>query len=365
MSTPRSTADAVRAATEVRDPQRLADLYESNKDNIPVVNALVQNQACPDEVKKKVLSYILGDRLPRYVQQIPSGQEMLSAMVKSLEAWQPIQRTVSLPSTAAHDEELKEILDIASKRGAVVITGVPGTSKTFYARVLASILSEGDPERVEFCQFHASYAYEDFIEGIVPRLQGTMITYGVEDKVFKRFCVKAQKNPSKRFAFVIDEINRADLSRVFGELMTSLEYRGLPVSLVYSRDPLIIPSNVVVIGTMNTLDRSTFELDYALRRRFYFFELKPSVDRLVQVITENGTKKIEDGFLGKLKVAFASLQAFYPLGHAYFKDISTPEDLRRLWQYQLKPLVAQYLEFEPAKVKSIEDLLVPLWSQGA
>ena len=217
---------------------------------------------------------------------------------------------------------------------------------------------------MEFVQFHASYSYEDFIEGIVPRTEDGAIFYEIEDKAFKAFCRKAEQQASQRFVFIIDEINRADLSKVFGEVFTCLEYRGQPVRLLYSRDAFLIPSNVVIIGTMNTLDRSTTDVDFALRRRFYFFEVPPSAVRLEQVLTDSGKRRLDQSFRDALKEAFIKTQPDYPLGHAYFKDVTNPDDLKDLWDHQLRPLLKQYFEFEPAKVRAIERLYSPIWSRA-
>src|SRR5207244_2683387 len=115
------------------------------------------------------------------------------------------------------------------------------------------------------------------------------------------FCKSAKEQESQRYVLIIDEINRADLSKVFGEVFTCLEYRGQPVKLLYSREPFIMPPNVIIIGTMNTIDRSTTDLDFALRRRFYFFEVPPRLERLEQILIQNG---VNDNLKDLLKRAF-------------------------------------------------------------
>jgi len=357
-----SKREALKKATEATDPKELLALYEQFEASADVVKAIVNRKFCPDEIKKRYVIYALNERLPTYTSQLgPSGEDILAAIRKSLEAWQPVQKLAPVPELDRADTKAMELYEIAQKKRTVILYGPPGTSKTYLAQMIAKALTDGDDYRTEFVQFHASYTYEDFIEGIVPKPQGNSVIYEVEDKVFKAFCKRAEEQPSKRFVIVIDEINRADLSKVFGELFTCLEYPGQPVHLLYSRDPFVIPSNVVVIGTMNTIDRSTTDLDFAMRRRFYFFEVPPRVEWLEQILAKNGVK---DALKEAIKEAFIKAQDIYPLGHAYFKDVEIAEDVRMLWEHQLRPLLEQYFEFDPSNVRRIEQLYEPIWSQS-
>ena len=355
-----SKREALDKTTEATDPKELLALYEQFEASADVVKAIVNNKFCPDEIKKRYVLYALDERLPTYASQLgPSAQDILAAIRKSLEAWQPVQRLAPVPELDREDTEAMQLYHIAQRKEAIILSGPPGTSKTYLAQMIAKALTDGDEHRMEFVQFHASYTYEDFIEGIVPRPRGNGIIYEVQDKVFKAFCKRAEKQASKRFVIVIDEINRADLSKVFGEIFTCLEYRGQPVHLLYSRKPFVIPSNVVIIGTMNTTDRSTTDLDFALRRRFYFFDVPPRVEWLEQILAKNGVK---DTLKEAIKEAFIKTQPIYSLGHAYFKDVETAEDVRMLWEHQLRPLLEQFFEFDPGSVHRIEQLYTPIWS---
>jgi 5-methylcytosine-specific restriction endonuclease McrBC GTP-binding regulatory subunit McrB len=353
-----NATEARNKARESTDPQELLDIYEQFHKSADVVKAIVNNPFCPDEIKKRYVVYALNERLPG-LQLGTSGDDILSAIRKSLEAWQPVQKLAPVPELDTSDVKVMQLYDIAQKKRAVILDGPPGTSKTYLARMIARALTDNEEHRTAFVQFHASYTYEDFIEGIVPEPIDGGIIYTIEDKVFKEFCLMAKKQPSKLFVIIIDEINRADPSKVFGEVFTCLEYRGQPVRLLYSRNPFVIPSNIVVIGTMNTLDRSTTDLDFALRRRFYFFQVPPRREWLEQILTKN---EVEASLREAIKEAFDRTLPIYPLGHAYFKEVETAEDIRMLWEHQLRPLLEQFFEFDPGSVRRIEQFYSPIWS---
>ena len=156
----------------------------------------------------------------------------------------------------------------------VILQGAPGVGKTFSAKRLAySIIGEKDDSKICFVQFHQSYSYEDFIEGYKPNQDGFELKRGV----FFKFCEQARNNSNKPYFFIIDEINRGNLSKIFGELLMLIEkdYRGEKMTLAYSGEEFYVPDNLYIIGMMNTADRSLAMIDYALRRRFSFFDIKP------------------------------------------------------------------------------------------
>ena len=161
----------------------------------------------------------------------------------------------------------------------IILQGAPGVGKTFSAKRLAySIIERKDDSQICFIQFHQSYSYEDFIEGYKPNKDGFELQKGV----FYNFCEKAKSNPNKQYFFIIDEINRGNLSKIFGELLMLIErdYRGEKMTLTYSKDEFCVPDNLYIIGMMNTSDRSLAMIDYALRRRFSFFDIKPGFNTI-------------------------------------------------------------------------------------
>lgn len=181
------------------------------------------------------------------------------------------------------DTKLKDLLNLLERKKNLILQGPPGTGKTFLAKRLAyALMGKADKTTVELIQFHQSYSYEDFIQGLRPNKDGK---FTLKNGVFYRFCVDALKNPNKKYFFVIDEINRGNLSKIFGELMLLIEAdkrgKDFAIPLTYSEatdDKFYIPENVYIIGTMNTADRSLSVVDYALRRRFSFFEQKPEFE---------------------------------------------------------------------------------------
>ena len=219
--------------------------------------------------------------------------------------------------------EWKSILD---RKGQVIFYGPPGTGKTRAAKGFASWLLQGSTSSTRLTEvtFHASYAYEDFIEGFRPKAGETELKLELRDGIMKRVAKAAQRSPDDLFVIIIDEINRADVPRVFGELMTVVEHsrRGQSVTLPTSGETLTIPKNVIILGTMNTADQSIRSLDAALRRRFGFIELMPEPDVLADCTVDELPL---DQFLGALNQSIARLAGRErQIGHSFFLDKGKP-----------------------------------------
>ena len=175
------------------------------------------------------------------------------------------------------EEDYDRLVDILQSKKNVILQGAPGVGKTFAAKRLAySIMGVKDIDRVMMVQFHQSYSYEDFIMGFRPSATGFELKKGT----FYNFCKKAEIDTGNDYFFIIDEINRGNLSKIFGELFMLIENdkRGISLQLLYSDEKFAVPENVYIIGMMNTADRSLAMLDYALRRRFAFFEIRPGFE---------------------------------------------------------------------------------------
>ena len=284
-------------------------------------------------------------------------------------------------------KNIKELLETGNK--AIILYGPPGTGKTYSAKKLIctelGVLHEelndykfnnnknNTPIKEKgawaLVQFHPNYTYEDFIGGISPCLTGESLSYTLKPGIFKQICDEAAKtdNASKKFIIVIDEINRADLSSVFGELMYALEYRGEPISIPNFNEMFVIPSNVYIIGTMNNIDKSLVTFDLALRRRFGFIKIMPQLQVLETILSDCN---IEDDYLMNFikrckelneqildsKNIF-QLGADYQIGQAYYGKIKdflkgrkesgpvqiTTFDLEKLWEYNLEPLLEEFM----------------------
>ncbi len=174
---------------------------------------------------------------------------------------------------------LRETVDLLNDKRQIVLYGPPGTGKTYLALELCKALVETAGGEYEVVQFHPSYAYEDFFEGLRPRLQqdgSGGVSFDLVHGPQRRMAARAAENPAAPYVLIIDEINRANLAKVFGELYFLLEYRGTSVALQYSDDAFSLPRNLYLVGTMNTADRSIALVDAAMRRRFYFQSLFPT-----------------------------------------------------------------------------------------
>ena len=247
----------------------------------------------------------------------------------------------------------------------VILQGAPGVGKTYAAKRLAySIMEEKDPNRVMMVQFHQSYSYEDFIMGFRPSEKGFELKRGA----FYSFCKDAEIDSENEYFFIIDEINRGNLSKIFGELFMLIENdkRGVELQLLYSDEKFSVPDNVYIIGMMNTADRSLAMLDYALRRRFAFYEMKPgfSTDGFREYRIGLNNAKFDNLIqcVEQLNIAIAgdeSLGEGFCIGHSYFCNLKEVNDqaLSGIVEYELIPLLKEYWFDEPVKVKNWADSL--------
>lgn len=219
--------------------------------------------------------------------------------------------------------------------------GPPGTGKTYFAHRVAASIVESPEDQVEVVQFHQSFSYDDFVEGYIPTpasSESSRSPFTLKPKVFRRICERAQDNPDKLYVLVIDELNRGDSSRIFGELLTYIEdaYREKKFTLAYSGIEFAVPKNLVVLATMNPFDHSVADLDAALDRRFSKFSFDPDRAVISEHLNEAGCS---EAFSEAVLSLFDDLQKFAPyggLGHAFFLNVSDVPSLRRVWSHQLK-----------------------------
>lgn len=234
----------------------------------------------------------------------------------------------------------------------VIFTGPPGTSKSWYAEQIGSWLADQDPERVRFIQFHASYQYEDFVEGFVPKEEG----FDLLPKHLLEMCTVAREYPNHRCVLVIDELSRSDPARVFGEALTYLEmsYRDRTFRLA-SLHEVSIPPNLVILATMNPLDRGVDEVDAALERRFAKIAMDPDGALLDRILVENG---VDDTLRTRIGRFFTFLQRnpnpYTRVGHAYFRNVRDEASLRRLWNHQLRFHQEKAYRLDPQGFREVE-----------
>jgi 5-methylcytosine-specific restriction protein B len=239
------------------------------------------------------------------------------------------------------------------RKKQAIFYGPPGTGKTFIASLLAKHLVGGTNGIRQLVQFHPAYSYEDFIQGIRPEtdVDGNL-RYPIVRGLFLDFCKKADECRPNPSVLIIDEINRANLARVFGELMYLLEYRDKEAPLA-SGGKLKVPDNVLIIGTMNTADRSIALVDHALRRRFAFLQLYPIYHILDQYHKNNNT-----GFNTKPLVATLERlnrdirDPHYEIGPSFFLTRTLTNDIEDIWRMEIEPYLEEYFFDQPETLNS-------------
>lgn len=284
---------------------------------------------------------------------------------EDVEEYRAYNKNQFLNEVFMDEDQYTTLTTLLKNKKNIILQGAPGVGKTFAAKRLAyALMGVEDYTRVMMIQFHQSYSYEDFIMGFRPNANGFELKKGA----FYTFCKKAQIDSDNDYFFIIDEINRGNLSKIFGELFMMIENdkRGVELQLLYSDERFSVPKNVHIIGMMNTADRSLAMLDYALRRRFAFFELSPGFNtsgfkakletidnekynKLIQVIERLNQEIENDDTLGK----------GFRIGHSYFCASKVDETwLANVVNYELIPLLDEYWFDEPSKVKKWSNSLL-------
>jgi len=278
----------------------------------------------------------------RFIESKPTVQEN-----------EPFTMDEFLSDVFIEKKELVLLISLLENKKNLILKGAPGVGKTFIAKRLAYVMmEEKDETRVHMVQFHQSYSYEDFIEGFRPKAEGD--GFELKQGPFVKFARKAARDPERDYFFIIDEINRGNMSKIFGELMMLIEAdkRGEQINLLYSNDKFSVPSNLYVIGMMNTADRSLALLDYALRRRFSFFEIKPAFqnetfksyvnelnnpEALIRIVDE--IKSLNNQIVEELGTGFQ-------IGHSYFVGdaykVDTANRVEEVIEYEIIPQLFEY-----------------------
>ena len=302
----------------------------------------------------------------------------------SFDLIEQLQRSESPPPLdgKTKPETKEEVLanDIRMSSLNTILFGPPGTGKTWETASHAVAIIDGknpsdlakrevresvkkrfeelrEQERVEFVTFHQSYAYEDFIEGVRPVLEGKDLAYKLHEGIFKRICQRACKDPDNKYVLIIDEINRGNIAKIFGELITLLEPSKrlgnedeAKATLPYSPDPFGVPPNLYILGTMNTADRGIALLDTALRRRFHFVERMPNPESVEKDIEGVDGQELLKAINRRIK---AKLDREHQIGHTYLIRKTSIKELAAAFQHQIMPLLQEYFYDDWEKIRFV------------
>lgn len=305
-------------------------------------------------------------------QNTSSNTKKIHLNYQPVTSFEKYSKEQALDELFLEENEINEIQSLLQYKKNLILQGSPGVGKTFVAQRIAYLqMGCKDADRVEMVQFHQSYSYEDFIQGYRPNSKGG---FELKNGIFYEFCRKAACDPLKDYFFIIDEINRGNLSKIFGELLMLIEHdkRGNnnKITLTYAadNDKFSIPPNLYIIGTMNTADRSLAIVDYALRRRFAFVEILPQFgEKLKLFLSKQGaTDSLIKSILHKInslnKRISSELGKGFMIGHGYFcntNSSSINEDwYNRIIRNEIAPLLLEYwFDNEKKAEKCIEELL--------
>ena len=294
------------------------------------------------------------------LEQLISGVRTVTADdlgigVKAVAAASHASSSPDAPDIPADHPMIERIIRLAKISGGVILSGPPGTSKSFFAARAAQVLADGDKERYRFVQFHASYQYEDFMLGFRPKDDGG---FAPKNGPFLQLVCDARDHPDKTYVLVIDELSRADVGRVFGEALTYVERtkRELPFTIANGEE-VTVPSNVVILATMNPFDRGVDEVDAAFERRFAKISMDPDEDVLDVILTDNG---MDEALLRRVIAWFNAINGrakknpTAAVGHAYFVTATDEASLHDIWDYQLKYLVQRAFRRDDNALAEVE-----------
>lgn len=297
-----------------------------------------------------------------------SPAEPQPALRKPAEIAEPYDDARFLSEVYMSKNDLNTLRDLLEHKRNLILQGAPGVGKTYAAKRLAyTMMKCMDKQRIATVQFHQNYSYEDLIMGYRPTENGFELRKGI----FHRFCTRAANDPGNAYFFIIDEINRGNMGKIFGELLMLIEreYRGTRTALAYSGEQFYVPENLYIIGMMNTADRSLAMIDYALRRRFAFFDMQPAFDnesfknylgtigndklnRIVETVKSLNREIADDDSLG----------SGFMIGHSYFCNLSAEGDIdSRLTQtvrYDIIPTLREYWFDDKQKVDKWQTALI-------
>lgn len=349
-------------------------ILDKGENGVWILTELGKKVIITDELAGKLTAKWIkiktAEREHRYVPDIDLSPYYVYREEESQNSVVPYTKEDFLGEVYMSEESYDTLVALLKNKKNLILQGAPGVGKTFAAKRLAySLIGEKDDSRIEFIQFHQNYSYEDFIMGYKPQEQGFKLTNGI----FYRFCMTAADHPEKDYYFIIDEINRGNMSKIFGELLMLIEkdYRGTKATLAYSSTTFAVPKNLYMIGMMNTADRSLAMIDYALRRRFSFYEMEPGFHsegfKAYQASLQNETFNVLIEQIVELNReinADDSLGAGFRIGHSYFcgQKECTEEWMKSVVYYDIIPMLQEYWFDDRQKVQRWENLLIGVFN---
>lgn len=291
--------------------------------------------------------------------------QVIYSMIRELnpkrdyEDYEKYNKSKFLDEVYFEEEDYNELYNLILARKNVVLQGPPGVGKTYIARrIAASIIGAKDDRKILNVQFHEMYSNDEFMEGYRPDDIGI---YKYKTGCFKRFCNAARNNPKSKYFVIIDEINRGNIPKIFGEAFSLIEVdkRGKEnyIELACSRERFYIPENLYIIGTMNSYDENLSISDYALRRRFCFFDIRPIFEnkRFKEYYLKN---KLLTDVINQIKEINLELDENMQIGHSYFCKPITDSEIKMLVKYSIIPLIKEYYKDDKIKREKIINKLL-------
>lgn len=348
---------------EARPTQKVVCLLEISKENDGKEISFKKTETLPEPIPFSTLKTTPGLGSMEYMKNqqgsffkvTPDEYDIIMELIRGdnplpkKETKEKYDKSKFLDEVFVTYKEYDQLESLLLRKKNLILQGAPGVGKTFAAKRLAyALMGEKNDDKVMQVQFHQNYSYEDFVMGYKPNEEGG---FELKNGIFYRFCKRAAADREHKYFFIIDEINRGNLSKVFGELLMLIEndYRDKPIQLSYRDELFAVPDNLYIIGMMNTADRSLAMIDYALRRRFSFFEMKPGFETIG---FKEEIKKQMDPHLDKLVKAIIelnkviegddSLGSGFCIGHSYLCNLENNYDLESIVEYDIIPMLREY-----------------------
>lgn len=338
--------------------KKIFDYFALDYRNMDSVMMNIKLQDFMEEIGFEYSDFKLDGAIWRFYQDVILGEE-------------PPIKPKNFQDLFLKDSFIEEIVSVLKRKKAIIFRGVPGVGKTFVIKdIIRNSFENIAEDGIETIQFHQSYSYEEFVEGLRPQMAGG---FNIEKGIFYNICDNARGNPESNYFLIIDEINRGNMSKIFGELLMLIENDKrdeYAVRLPYSKEEFTVPSNLYIIGTMNTADRSLALVDYAMRRRFSFITLEPAfaTDKFNRYLKEK--MELDQEFINDLNIKMTRVNKIirdrlgedFIIGHSYFiENIENISDVDKWYEeivkYEIIPMVEEYFFDDINSIEEIKNIL--------